>query len=233
MTDAGARAELGRAARWRALARRAARLERILYASIGRAIARRPAVPPGAKGFGFHKAVVPLLIVFIALNVLELGVLDLVLRRWLPARIVVDGLDAWGLVWMIGFLCAFLVRPHTVGEDGIRIRNGLDLEVHVAWANVRALTRARDLVGTKTPRVREVDGIRELALRSQGETNLRIDLIAPVSVSLPGAAPGDVDSSIDRIRLWADDPDAFLQTAHGYLAGAGRRDNLSTRDAPG
>jgi hypothetical protein len=218
MTETETNGETSRAVRSRAFLRRATRLERLFYASIGRAIIGRPAVARGAEGFGFHKAVMPILIAFIAVNAVELFTLDLVLRRWLVAQIIVDGLDAWGIVWMIGLLCAFLMRPHTVGRDGIHVRNGLDLDVHVDWDNVRSVTRSRSVVGLKTPRVTEADdGIRELAQRSHGETNLRIDLIGPAPIVLPGPAPEGGRHTIDRIRLWADDPDAFHAAACEYL----------------
>lgn len=213
MRAAGTTPAAGRAARWGALVRRASRLERFLYSSIWRAITRRPAIAPGARGFGFHKAVVPILLVFIGLNGVELFVLDLLLRPWPPVRIVVDILDAWGLVWMVGLLCAYVTHPHTMGDDGIRVRNGLDVDIHVDWANVHTVRRSTNRVGTKTPRVTETDGIRELALRSQNETNLRIDLNTPMTVTLPGSSQAAIGGEIDRIRFWADDPDAFLEAA--------------------
>lgn len=216
VADAGASDTQGRAVRWLAAVQRAARIERLLYSSIWRAIRKRPAVAFGAKGFGFHKPVLTILFVLIALNALELFILDLVLQRWLPVRIIVDVLDAWGMVWMIGLLCAFLVRPHTVGDDGIHIRNGLDLDIHLDWENVRAVTRSTSRVGTKTPRVAEVDGIRELALRSQGETNLMIDLAAPETITLPSFAPEPDSERIERIRFWADDPKAFVKATREH-----------------
>jgi len=217
MTEAETPVKSDRAVRARGFLNRARRLERLLYASIGRAIIGRPAMARGAEGFRFHKAVMPVLIAFIAANAVELFALDLALRRLLAVRIIADGLDAWGLVWMIGLLCAFLMRPHTVGKDGIHIRDGLDLDVHVGWNNVRSVTLSRSVAATKTPRVTETDGIRELAQRSQGETNLCIDLIVPALIDLPGPEPAGGRHGIGRIRLWADDPDAFLAAAHQYV----------------
>jgi hypothetical protein len=46
-------------------ATRALMLELSIYASIGRFIARRPAVPRGAAGFSFHKPVMTILMIFI------------------------------------------------------------------------------------------------------------------------------------------------------------------------
>jgi hypothetical protein len=47
---------------------RAVRLELGIYASIGRALARRPAVPQGAAGFGYHRPILTILVIFIVLS---------------------------------------------------------------------------------------------------------------------------------------------------------------------
>jgi hypothetical protein len=109
------------------------------------------------------------------------------------------------------------MRPHTVGKDGILVRNGLDLDVHVDWYNVRCVTRSPSVVGSKTPRVTEADGIREPAQRSHRGENLLIDLIGPAPIVLPGPAPEGGRHTIDRICRWADDPDAFLAAVRNTL----------------
>lgn len=110
-----ARPDDSRWRRSRAAIARAGGVERIVYSSIARALLRRPAVQAGAVGFRYHGGAVAIFVIFIVLSAFELVVLDLILQRWLVARIVIDVLDAWGLVWMIGLLCAHLMRPHTVG----------------------------------------------------------------------------------------------------------------------
>ena len=60
----------------------------------------------------------------------------------------------------------------------------------------------------------------EYAERMQGETNIEIELERPVTICLPGLAPKGGDHQVDRIRLWADDPRAFLDAARPFLLAA-------------
>lgn len=206
--------------RWsrsRALIARAGGVERIVYSSIARAILRKPAVPTGAAGFRYHGGAVAIFVIFIALSALELVVLDLVLQRWLVARIVIDVLDAWGLVWMIGLLCAHLVRPHTVGPDGIRVRDGLDLDVAVSWDAVYSVGIMKHSYEPKTPRIIAAEEGVVLAVKRGDATNLEIVLERPTTVCLPGGPPKRGNHDVRKVCLWADDPRAFLAEARKYL----------------
>ena len=100
-------------------------------------------------------------------------------------------------------------------------RFGAKFEEIVAEPDV-VIDLMRNTVGkiVRAPVQRELtlfEGIRELALRSEGETNLLIDLIAPTLIELPGPASEGGRDTIGRIRLWADDPDAFLAAANEYV----------------
>lgn len=202
-----------------ALIQRAAGLERIVYTSIGRAVLHRPAVAPGAKGFSFHRGSIAIFVIFIALSVLELWVFDLILQRWLPVRIVFDVLDAWAVVWMIGLLCAHIMRPHTVGPDGIRMRDGFDLNIHVAWKDVYSVAVAKYNYEPKTPRVVAIDGAVTLAVSRGSQTNVEIALERPTVITFPGIPPKSGQHTVTTIRLWADDPRAFLTESGNYLRG--------------
>ena len=47
-----------------------------------------------------------------------------VLLPWHAAQVVSIVLGAWGLVWMLGLLASYRVRPHLLDADGLRVRNG-------------------------------------------------------------------------------------------------------------
>lgn len=55
-------------ARLRSLVTRAGAMEKIIYASIARAIARKPAIPVGARGLQYHSPVLTILWIFIVLS---------------------------------------------------------------------------------------------------------------------------------------------------------------------
>lgn len=83
---------------WRRVAhlgRRAWRLEIHGYQSAYRLLFRRPRVPAGATGFSNHQPVLPILIVFIALSVVELVVVDVIVQRWPSVRLPLLVLGIW------------------------------------------------------------------------------------------------------------------------------------------
>ena len=205
-----------RGARVRSMLYRALIAELRVYSSVGRAIARRPAIPTGGVGIGYHRPVLTILIVFIVLSAVEIPILDLIVHPWPAVRIPILILGIWGLTWMIGLLCAMIMRPHTIGPDGIRVRSGLEIDVAVAWDDISSIAIDRRVDEPKTPRITSA----EYAERMQDETNIEIELERPVTIRLPGVAPRGGAHEVTRIRLWADDPRAYLAAARPFLTAA-------------
>ncbi|MEL5989637.1 hypothetical protein ACOKGD_09980 [Microbacterium phosphatis] len=204
-------------ARAGSLAMRALRVELRIYASIARAIARRPAVAPGAAGFGYHAPILTILIVFIVLSAVEIPILDLIFRDIVPVRIALLVLGIWGLTWMIGLLCAMLMRPHTVGPDGIRVREGLEIDVPLSWDDIASVELARRVDEEKAPRIADDGGVPTLAVRIANETSILIVLERPTAVTLPGLAPKGGRHVVERVRLWADDPKALMREVARHI----------------
>jgi len=214
-TATAARPTLG--ARVRSWALRALRAELAIYASIARAVARRPALPAGAAGFSYHRPVLTILWIFIVLSAIEIPILDLIVHRWPVVRIAVLILGIWGLTWMIGVLCAMLMRPHTVGHEGIRARSGLEIDVPLAWDDIASVELARRADEEKAPRIADEDGRATLALRMANETNILIALERPTVVRLPGLAPKGGDHLVEQVRLWADDQKALMRAVAQHI----------------
>ncbi|MBO0982090.1 hypothetical protein [Microbacterium sp. SD291] len=208
-----------RGARVLDMLRRALLAEVRVYTSIGRAIARRPAIAPGATGIGYHRPVLSVLFIFIGLSAVEIPIFDLIVHRWPVVRITMLILGIWGVTWMLGLLCAMLMRPHTVGPDGIRIRSGLELDVPVSWDDIASVEISRRVDEPKQPRITGVEEGGEYAERMQNETNILVELEHPTSIRLPGLAPKGGQHQVTSIRLWADDPRAFLDAARPFLVG--------------
>ncbi|MWB96948.1 hypothetical protein [Agromyces seonyuensis] len=198
-------------ARLSAFALRAVRMELRIYTSLGRWIGRRPDLPAGARGFGYHRPVQTILVIFIVLSAIEIPIFDLIVHRWPVVRITLLVLGIWGLTWMLGLLAAYLMRPIAVGPAGIRVRHGIEVDVPLAWSDIADVRRERRIDEPKTPCIVVADdGTRTLAYRMQDETNLRIELAGPLDVRLPGRPPKGGAQTIDSVRLWVDDPDGFL-----------------------
>lgn len=200
----------GEPGRARALMARASALEKIMYASIGRAIIGRPLAAPGARRFSYHRPALSLLIVFLGLSTVEIFLTDLIVRRWIWVRIPFLVVDVWGAVWILGLLCAHLMRPHTVGADGIRVRNGLDWDVHVGWGDIASVRMKKRTYEPKTPKVFDDDGIRTLLYQALSQTNVQIVLRGPTLVVLPGPPPHGGPQIVQRVCLWTDDPDGYV-----------------------
>lgn len=115
------------------LAGRALRMEIGVWQSLYRFVLRRPRVPAGAVGFGYHQPVLSILIVFVSLSAVEIVVLDVIVHRWPVVRLPLLIAGIWGLTWMLGLLFGYLTRPHAVGPDGLRIRHGSEIDIPITW----------------------------------------------------------------------------------------------------
>jgi hypothetical protein len=205
---------------WRragSLAKRVLMLELRIYASIGRFVARRPAIPRGAAGFAFHKPVLTILVVFIVLSAVEIPIVDLIVHPWPVVRIALLVAGIWGVTWMIGLLCAYLMRPHTVGPDGIRVRGGLETDVALSWNDIASVARSPRIDQPKAPKVVESGGCRTLVLRINDETVIEIELERPTVVRLPGHGRNGGEQMVTAVRIWVDDAQAFMDEVRRYL----------------
>ncbi|MGW8482841.1 hypothetical protein ACWGJP_06860 [Microbacterium sp. NPDC055903] len=216
MTDTADRIAPSRGARVIDALRRALFAELRVYSSIARAVTRRPAVPAGGTGLGYHRPVLTVLFIFIGLSAVEIPIIDLIVHRWPVVRIIMLVLGIWGVTWMLGLLCAMLMRPHIVGPDGVRVRAGLEVDVPVSWEDIASIAIARRV---DEPKQQRITGV-EYAERVQDETNIEIELERPVTVRLPGLPPKGGSHRVERIRLWADDPRAYLDAARPFLTAA-------------
>lgn len=198
-------------------AKRALLLELSIYANIGRFIARRPAIPRGAAGFSYHKPVLTVLIIFIVLSAVEIPIVDLIVHRWPVVRVTFLILGIWGVTWMFGFLCAYLMKPHTVGPDGIRVRQGLETDLAFSWDDIASVARNKRVDEPKSPRIEETDASRILVYRMQDETDIEIELERPTVVRLPGGGAKGGEQTITGLRIWVDDPRAFMDEVRKHL----------------
>ncbi|HWI32088.1 MAG TPA: hypothetical protein VNT50_11395 [Microbacterium sp.] len=199
------------AARTRHFARRAWKMEEAVWVSLYRFIFRRPRVPAGATAIPYHAPVVTIMIVFIALSAVEIPIIDLIAHPWPWVRYPLLIAGIWGVTWMVGLLFGFLTRPHAVGPEGIRVRSGAEIDIDLPWSVVDRVIRSREVV-EKAPKIQDGEHGRTLALRMQNETNLLVVLERPVEVSLPTGA-----ETIDAVRFWADDSDAFMSAVRTHI----------------
>ena len=197
--------------------KRALLMELSIYASIGRFIGRRPAVPRGATGFSFHKPVLAILVVFILVSAVEIPIVDLIVHPWPAVRIPFLVLGIWGLTWMLGLLCAYLVRPHTVGPDGIQVRGGLEVNIAFSWDDIASVARDLRIDEEKPPKIIEADDSRTLMMHVNNETNVEIELERRTVVRLPGHGAFGGEQPVTVVRMWVDEPRQFMDEVRKYI----------------
>jgi len=183
------------------------------YQSIYRFIFRRPKVPAGAEGFSYHRPILALMIVIIAVSTVEVVVVDQIVNRWTYIRIPLLIISIWGLVWMLGLLFGMLVRPYAVGPDGIRVRYGSEVDIPIAWRDVYSVTCRKQAVQDKQPKVTiDDDGHATMHMRIQNETNIEVRLERPVPLKLPHGT-----ETINIVKLYADDPKRFVDAVRDHI----------------
>jgi len=186
------------------LAREALLLELALYRSLARWITRRPDVPAGTTPIGYAQLAAPMLWLWIFGSATEVVVVEVVLRHldaaWAEAlRLPLLVIGIWGVLWMLGMLAAYRVRPHLLDGERLLVRNGARTWVDVPLsALVKTRTVEHELPGVVRALHHE-DGLLLVGVSSR--TNLELELTAPTVLR---TSKGEF--SADRVGLWVDSP---------------------------
>ncbi len=199
------------------LVRRVVAYEWGMWRSLARWTLRRPyPVAPGAATFAYVGGVQPILLAFLVMSAIEIPILDVILRHTVDSptiRHAAIGIGVWGLLWMFGLLASLRIHPHVVDDAGLRVRNGVSLDITVPWAAVAGLTvRRRSLASSRAVRYDEDDPtVLNLGVGSQ--TAIDLALREPLSVPLPSGP----SRPVREIRFYADDPAALVDHARRHL----------------
>ena len=179
-------------------------LELALYRSLARWIARRPDVPAGATPIGYNRLVGPMLWLWIFGSATEVVVLEVVLRQvetsWAEAlRLPLLVIGVWGVLWMLGMMAAYRVRPHLLSEDRLRIRNSARTWVDLPLNAVAATRTIEHELPGVVRAVHHEDGLLLVGVSSR--TNLELVLTRPTDLH---TSKGTMTA--DRVGLWVDEP---------------------------
>jgi hypothetical protein len=209
------------------LLRRAAAMEGAMWRSMYLWVRREPApLTPGDEPFPYLGVVKPILGVFIGLSVVEIPILDLIIKHvvpWPPARLIMLAISIWGLLWMLGLLASLKIHPHVVGDAGIRVRMGAGIDFAVPWDDVETVRKTyRSMPSSKAVQIADDGGRRVLHIVAGSQTSVDIRLRRPAVFALP---KGDSEP-VEELRLYADDPDAFTRKALRLVEASARADDL-------
>ncbi|GGJ80837.1 hypothetical protein GCM10010123_08410 [Pilimelia anulata] len=191
------------------------RYELALWRNLWRWARRRPPLlPAGAHGFGYAAGVAPTLRAFVIISAVELPIVHFVVP-WSGARLALDVLGVYGLVWMVGLLATTRQEPHLVGPAGIRVRYGMTGRLAIPAADIASITaRTRTLPPGTVLVEDEPDGGRAAHLAVVGQTNVDVVLRGPRVLPLRRAA----GRPLTAVRFYADDPAALVARARELLA---------------
>jgi hypothetical protein len=174
--------------------------ERDVWRSLYRWIARRPPVSDG-EPFPYAGAMTPVLWAFIGVSAIEVPAVHLLLP-WDAVRRVALVAGVYCLVWMVGMLAALRVHPHVVDRAGLRVRNGLSLDVRVPWEQIAGVRhRMRALEGMRHVQVDGDGAARALSVGVGSQTNVDVVLREPMVLPVRQAA----GEPVAELRLYADD----------------------------
>ena len=185
--------------------------------SLARLVTRRPRVAPGAVAAPYVGAQRGFLVALLLVSVLEIVLIDLVLRQWPVVRVAALLVGVWGVTFVAGVGAGMVVAPHEVGRDGLRLRSGPRVDLFVPWAPVDSVavrSHGTDAGATVVATVVVVEdaGRTVVSLPVQGRTTLEVTLIEPVLLRL---ARGPV--AADVVRFCADDPTTVLAAVRSRL----------------
>lgn len=175
-----------------------------LYRSLVRWLARRPDVPRGATPIGYSRLVAPMLWLWIFGSTVEVIGVEVLLRHldqpWAHAiRVPLLVLGIWGVVWMLGMLASYRVRPHLLTDAELRARSGARTWLVLPLGAVEG-TRPVEHDVPGVIRSLHVDGA--LALVGAGSrTNLEMILTGPTTLS---TSKGEI--TVSRVGIWVDEP---------------------------
>ncbi|PVG84135.1 hypothetical protein DDE18_00365 [Nocardioides gansuensis] len=175
-------------------------LELALYKALLRWLLRRPDVPAGSTPVGYSRLAGPMIWLWIFGSAVEVVVLDVVLHRWLPwLRMPLLVVGIWGLLWMLGLLASYRVRPHLLTDTVLRVRNGGRTEVVVPLEAVESVRTVEHELPGVIKAVHVEDDLLLVGVSSR--TNLELTMREPTALRLPH---GTV--TVSRVGLWVDEP---------------------------
>ncbi|WP_107771370.1 hypothetical protein [Nocardioides sediminis] len=187
-----------------ALARDALLLEVALYRALARWVARRPDVPRGTTPVGYARLAAPMIWLWIFGSAVEVVVLDVVLSRWLPSlRVPLLVVGVWGLLWMLGLLASYRVKPHLLTDTELVVRSGARTRVAVPLGAITSIRSAEhQLPGiVRSVHVEDEEPEALLLVGVSSRTNLELVLEGPTVLTTPNGS-----STVSRVGLWVDEP---------------------------
>jgi len=180
----------------------------ILYYAVA-AWRRPPFVPPRAGAFSYHKrnGLLGILYAILGAALVELTALEVLLRARHPvAANVFLVVDAFAVLWIVGFARAIQLRPILITPDSLLVRGGMQWSLSVPRSAVESFVVGR----VRAPDKRTPGYVRA----TMGQPNVLVTLTG--SVVAMGAY--GTTRTVTRVGFAVDDPNTFSLALAGTAA---------------
>ncbi|MGI5468453.1 hypothetical protein [Streptomyces sp. CA-132043] len=190
-------------------------------ASLGLWTARRQdGAGPGVRAFGYSRPQAPLVLGFAFVCLVETVGVSFLLADYPALHWILLVLDVYTVLMALGMHTAAVTRPHLLGPEVLRVRNGARLDAAIPVALIATVRRDLRFPNGKPPA-----GVLEAAIA--GQTTVTVELSAPVTVVRRFLAPPE---EVRTVRFHADDSRAAV-TALREAAEAAREAADAVRES--
>lgn len=157
-------------------------------------------IPPGCRGFAYHRHLAPMCATLLVLSAIEVAVYHLLLGHWSrTAAVALFVASDVGFLYLVGLIKSFRLRPILLTPQGVRVRAGLLIDRLVPYDAI-----AKIETGFQSAQIRCPMTLNAALL---AWPNILLTLKAP----LPRRPLLRRKPPIDRIAFRLDDPEPFVR----------------------
>lgn len=104
-----------------------------------------PDVPARCRSFAYHRHLAPMSATLLVLSAIEVGVYHIFLGHWnRTAALVMFVVSDLGLIYLVGLIKSFRLRPILLTPEGVRVRAGLMIDQLIPYDRIAGLETAID-----------------------------------------------------------------------------------------
>ncbi len=142
---------------------------------------RRHGVGPGQRPLGYARAQAPMMYGFAFVCTVETVGVGFLLAKMPVVHWIMLVLDVYTVLMVLGFQAAAVTRPHVLGSEGLRVRQGAALDVWIPLERIASVRYDLRFPKTETAgrQAQERDGVLEMAVAAQ--TCVTVELTEPVT----------------------------------------------------
>ncbi|MET9413409.1 hypothetical protein ABZY03_04330 [Streptomyces klenkii] len=167
---------------------------------------RRDGVGDGVRALAYARAQASTMYAFAFVCLVETVGMSFFTAPYPGIHEAVLVLDVYTVLLVLGFHAGSVVRPHTAGPEGLRIRRGAGLDLRIPVALIGTVRRDLRFPGNDVP------GILDVPVASQ--TSVTVELTAPVTAARLFGRPREIRT----VRFHADEPHAAVEAIRGLMA---------------